>query len=214
MSVPTTDLDTTPNVHDGSPLRDGARRYGLVSRVNHWVVGLVMLGMLGSGLALEYLSIARETSGAIMGWHKAVGVMVLIYGAWRVLWRLLEGFPEAASRMPAWQERTAAATHWLLLAAVILMPLSGLLMSLFGGRPVETFGFTIPSPGEIEWLSRLAGEVHGIAGLALVALLVLHVGGALKHHFVDRDATLRRMLRGDTTKPGDATPRSAEPTRR
>ena len=178
------------------PLRDGPRSYGLVSRVNHWSVALVMLGMLASGLVLEYAPLARETTGAIMGWHKAIGVTVLLYGAWRVAWRLYERFPAATVAMPAWQERAAKAVHVLLLVAIVAMPLSGILMTLYHDRSIDVFGLVIPARGSVEWLAESAEAVHEITAKLLLGLLALHVGAAIKHHVVDRDATLRRMLVG------------------
>ena len=196
MNASDTASAARPNGVATAGLRDGPRSYGLVSRVNHWSVALVMLGMLGSGLVLEHAPLARETAGAIMDWHKAIGVTVLLYGAWRVAWRLYERFPAAASAMPAWQERASKAVHVLLLVAIVAMPLSGIFMTLYNDRSIDVFGLVIPAQGSVEWLAESAEAVHEIGANVLLGLLALHVGAALKHHLVDRDATLRRMLGG------------------
>ena len=88
----------------------------------------------------------------------------------------------------------------LLLILPILMVISGYLVSTADGRPLEVFGwFEVPAPGlEIENLEDKAGEIHAWLGYLLLGLILLHVTGALKHHFIDRDATLVRMLGGDT----------------
>ena len=171
--------------------------YGTTSRINHWVIALAMIGLLGLGLYLEFGGLEREAKGPLRDIHKAAGVLVLIFGAWRVTWRLLKGFPAAASSMPAWQEKASQLAHWVLLAGIILMPVSGLLGSLFSGRDVAVFGFfTIPAQTKIEWLQSLGHGVHSWFGKALAAVVVVHVVAALKHHIIDKDTTLQRMLRG------------------
>jgi cytochrome b561 len=171
--------------------------YGTTSRINHWIIAIAMIGMLGLGLYLEFGGMAREAKGSLRDIHKAIGVLVLVFGLWRVTWRLLKGFPAAASSMPAWQETASKVAHWVLLAGIVLMPLSGLLGSIFSGRDVSVFGFfTIPGQAEIEWLQALSHGVHSWFGKALAAVVVIHVAAALKHHIVDKDATLVRMLKG------------------
>lgn len=175
-------------------LTDSSTTYGPVSRLNHWIVAAAMIGMLLSGLIMAYGPFARETVFAIMGWHKAIGALVLVYGLWRVGWRVAQGFPKDASVMPHWQDIAAKVTHWGLLATILAMPLSGLVMSLYHGHDVDVFGLVIPGQGEVEWLADAAGMTHQYAAWGLVGLLVLHISGALKHHYIDRDTTLRRMV--------------------
>lgn len=175
--------------------RDGGDSYGRISRLNHWVLAALMIAMLLSGLALGHAPLGDAISGVLRDWHKALGVVVLALGLWRVGWRLLHGFPEGGVPAPAWQAWAAKAAHWGLLAAIVGMPLSGVLMTLFAGRPLAVGPLTIPGAPEVEWLAGLAREVHPAGGLALTGLVALHVGAALKHHLVDRDETLRRMLR-------------------
>lgn len=176
-----------------------ATTYGTTSRVNHWIIAIAMIGMLGLGLFLEFGGLEREAKGPLRDIHKSVGVLVLAFGLWRVTWRLLKGFPGAASSMPAWQETASKLAHWVLLAGIVLMPLSGLLGSLFSGRDVSVFGFfTIPGQAKIEWLQAIGHGVHSWFGKAMAAVVVIHIVAALKHHFVDKDATLMRMLRGAT----------------
>lgn len=174
-------------------LTDSPEGYGFISRFNHWLIALVMIGMFISGMVMANGPFDREISGAIRDWHKPVGVLVLIYGVWRIVWRIAQGTPRDASVMPRWQVITATATHRGLLAMVVIMPLSGIFKSIYNGREVNTFGLVIPAQEKVKWIANLAGEVHEIAAWAFILLLVLHIGGALKHHFINRDPTLRRM---------------------
>lgn len=171
--------------------------YGVISRFNHWIIALAMIGMLGFGLFLEYGDVPRQNKGWLIGIHKAIGVLVLIYGTWRVCWRLFRGFPAAIPGMPGWQERASKLAHWLLMAGIIIMPLSGVLWSIFGGRTIRVFDwFSIPAQSKIEWLSGLGGTVHEYVGIGLTIIVLGHIAAALKHHFIDRDATLVRMVSG------------------
>ena len=169
--------------------------YGLISRLNHWAVALAMIGMLAFGLYLENAEIARADRGALMGLHKSLGALFLAFALWRVGYRLAQGFPASAAAMSPLLEFAAKAAHWGLLACILIMPLSGLLMSLYGGHAVDVFGlFAIDGFEKNASVSGAAGAAHGVVGKLAIALILLHIGAALKHHFIDRDATLRRMI--------------------
>ncbi|MEM8563559.1 MAG: cytochrome b [Pseudomonadota bacterium] len=173
------------------------RSYGAVSRINHWVIALAMIGMLCYGLFIvEFLPQGPEKYAQIQT-HKALGVLVLVYGLWRVMWRLLRGFPDPVSSMPRWQLRVSEVTHWALIVGILLMPLSGMTTSLFGGHDISIFGIiVIPGLPVNETVSKLALDVHDIVSKVLIAVIALHIAGALKHHLIDKDATLIRMLSG------------------
>jgi cytochrome b561 len=169
--------------------------YDLISRFNHWIVAVVMIGMLIFGLYLHDLP-PGPAKGQLIAPHKAIGVLVLIFGLWRVGYRLIQGFLEDASEMPKWQETIAKVIHLILIIGVIIMPLSGIVGSYFGGKSIEVFNlFTIPAGGKVEFLSELGHVVHGAFGRLMIFAVILHIAGALKHHFIDRDTTLTRMLR-------------------
>lgn len=169
--------------------------YGLVSRLNHWIIAGGIIVMLGLGVALDKLDLDREVMLGMMNTHKSLGVLVLIFGLWRVSWRLVNGFPKAAARMPSWQEYSAKAVHIALLAAIIIMPISGLLMTVYGGHEVSVFGlFTIPAQEKVEAISAAGHVIHGTLAKLLIALILVHFAAALKHHFIDCDTTLTRMF--------------------
>lgn len=171
--------------------------YGAMSRANHWIVSLAFFGMLAVGFYLEYGGLTRETRGPIMALHKATGTILLLVVAWRVIWRIRQGFPAPLAGMAAWQSTASRLVHGGLLFAIVLMPLSGVLRSLLGGRPIDIYGlFLVPPIGKIEGFSDIAGLVHTVTAYALVALITLHVAAALKHLIVDKDATVQRMLTG------------------
>ncbi len=173
---------------------DRGARFGAVSIFNHWVIAVAIIVMLAIGLTMD-----DDSSGPggnfLLNLHKSIGVFVLIFGAWRVLWRLIWRFPQDVCSMPVWQKTAATAVHWLLLIAILVMPLSGYIGSSTSGHAVSFFGlFSLPNLGEAKWISRLCWEVHETTANILIALVVVHVLAALKHHVIDRDGTLRRML--------------------
>lgn len=171
-------------------------RFGVVSIINHWTVALLFLGVLGLGFYLDFLGSGRGLRGPWMGVHQAAGVVVLALALWRVSWRLFQGFPKDTNHMPAWQRISAKLVHWILLFAIIAMPVSGVLMNLYAERPINVFGlFTLPAQPENELITRFANIVHG--GLAYIAgaTIFMHVAAVVKHHVIDKDDTLKRMLR-------------------
>lgn len=176
------------------------RTYGTISRLNHWIIAIAMIGMLAFGLYLSFGGLPREAKGPLMAIHKSIGVLILIFGIWRVGFRMVQGFPAPLpSTGPAWQMTAAKITHWVLLAAILLLPISGIAGSVFRGRAVDVFGwFSIPARAESATIAQIASNFHGAAGKVIAALVLIHIAAALKHHYIDKDATLRRMTKGDS----------------
>ncbi len=159
----------------------------------HWLLALAMIGMLAFGLILEDMP-KGDTKTALMWWHKGLGVAILVLAVWRLGWRMNQGFPAALSHAPAWQETAATLAHWFLLLGTLFMPISGMLMSLSHNRSIDVLGlFTIPALGEIEALHDVSEAVHGLGGKLLIAAIILHVVGAIKHEAIDKDGTMARM---------------------
>lgn len=173
--------------------------YGSVSRLNHWIGAVLFASLLIVGFILSYDVLPDEQAGEVRNLHKATGTLLLLFAFWRVTWRLGQGFPAAASDRAGWELALSKAVHGAMLLTLIVMPLSGILMSLVGGRSIDMYGlFTIPPVAEMKDLARSFRAVHGYAAYTLAALIVLHIAGALKHSLIDRDSTLRRMLTGQS----------------
>jgi cytochrome b561 len=151
--------------------------------------------MLGLGLYMADLP-KGPWKGELFDLHKSFGILVLMLGAVRIGWRLGNPWPGPVDTVPPWQRKLARVLHLLLLAMMLALPLSGWAMSSAGDHPVSFFGlFTLPPLLAVDKdLGKSLSEVHEVLAWTLLALLVLHVGAALRHHFIARDATLRRML--------------------
>lgn len=173
-------------------------RFGLVSILNHWVVAILFLSVLSLGFLLDFFGDGRALRGPWMEAHKAAGVILLVFAIWRICWRLMQGFPKEASHMPAWQVMSAKLVHWILLFAIVAMPISGILLSLYGERGINVFGlFIIPPRAENDFISNVSSVIHETLAYIVSATIFMHVGAVVKHHLIDKDDTLRRML---TTK--------------
>lgn len=173
---------------------DTRERFSAYTVAFHWAVGMTIIGLIAVGIYMVDLP-RGEWRSTLYGWHKVIGTTVLMIAAARILWRWRNGLPVPARPYPAWQHRLANATHVVLLVATIALPLTGAIYSYSGGYPVPVLGlFEITSATKYPALFDTFKFIHGWAGWILAGIVALHVAGALKHHIVDRDGTLRRML--------------------
>lgn len=170
----------------------------------HWVIALAMIAMVVFGLVLEDMP-RSENKSALLQLHKSIGVVVLALALWRIVWRLRQGMPETVAKLTGPQTRLMHATHGFLLLCTLLLPLSGIVSSIGNARAINLFGYPfIPQllATKNEVLAKIGGTSHAILGKLIIAAIVLHVAAAVKHHVVDRDGTLRRML-GANVGSGD-----------
>ena len=168
-------------------------RYTSVARALHWIIAILILGNLFRGFAHD----ALPKDWVVMPVHKSIGLTVLALTLLRIVWRLTHRAPPLPAAMPAWEKGAAHATHVLFYALMLVLPLSGWIMSSAGNRPLNWFflfdvpKFAVAKGDAIVGLSRGA---HELLPWLWVALIVLHVGAALRHHFLLKDDVLRRML--------------------
>ena len=169
-------------------------RYSLTAILLHWLLALAIITAFCVGLYMTGLPFSMERL-KLYNWHKWAGVTILVLSAGRLLWRLFHK-PPADLPMPAWQAMAAHATHGLLYAAFFAVPLSGWAYSSAAGFPIVWFGL-LPLPDLVapdKALAETLKQAHHLLAYALAALVLAHVGAALKHHFIDRDGLIKRML--------------------
>ncbi|MCR9177323.1 MAG: cytochrome b [Alphaproteobacteria bacterium] len=173
---------------------NSSERYGGLAKVFHWLTALAIVGMFPFAWWMTELKIGPQMF-QMYGLHKSVGILVLTVTVFRLGWRLLNPKPRFLGG-PTWQRWASEAVHIGLYTCLIALPVIGLLHSNAANFPVSVFGLVtmpqliVPDRDLVEPLQ----EAHEIVGIMLLVLLGLHVAGALKHHFFDKDATLRRML--------------------
>ncbi len=165
----------------------------------HWIVGLGMIALIAAGLYMTRAEGARW----LYPLHKSFGVVILGFILWRAVLRLRKGWPEDVSTGASWEHGLARLIHWALILGTLAMPISGMVDSYMGGRGLTVFGYELLAAnlGETgrpvainKALGDVAENVHILSGKVLIAAILLHVAGALKHHVIDKDSTLRRMV--------------------
>jgi cytochrome b561 len=170
-------------------------RYSGVAIALHWLMALAIVGMLGVGLWMTGLK-NSPAKIEVYTWHKWVGLTVMALALVRLLWRVHRPPPFLAESIPAWQVTTAAYTHRLLYTLMLAMPLTGWLQNSAAGFPLTWFGlFKVPALVPRDKAAfAFWQQTHEWLAWALLGLIALHVLAALKHHLVDKDDTLRRIL--------------------
>jgi cytochrome b561 len=179
-------------------------RYAAPAIALHWMVAALIAIGLPLGLYMHELKLS-PLKLQLYSYHKWIGVTVFGLVALRLVWRLVQPPPPAVPG-PAWQMRLASITHLALYALMLAIPLTGWVHSSATGVPTVYFG-VLQLPDLVaasKPLARLFREVHEVLNNALLAVVALHVLAAAKHHWVDRDATLARMLPWAERRGSDA----------
>ncbi|HEY0922469.1 cytochrome b [Rheinheimera pacifica] len=177
-------------------LKNSSSHYGLVSVVLHWLVALTVFSLFGVGFWMVDLSYYSEWYRTAPYWHKSVGILLAVAMLLRVLWRFFSPPPTALASHKSWEKRTSAVVQFCLYLGIFMLVLSGYLISTEDGRPIAVFTwFEVPALGALfANQADIAGLVHEYVAYSLITLAVLHGLAALKHHFVDKDNTLKRMF--------------------
>ena len=177
-------------------LRNTSSRFGLITKSLHWLIALHMIGLIALGwwmIDLSYYSTWYYWAPFL---HKAFGVLVFGLGIALLIWRSVDTRPDPVSGHTPFEKIASKIAHWVLILSVITIPVSGYLFTTAKGEGVDLFGLaTLPAMFSISDTVRdLAIDFHIYASYGLLAVIAAHAGGALKHHFIDRDSTLKRMI--------------------
>ncbi|MFZ6819540.1 cytochrome b [Undibacterium sp. Ji22W] len=177
------------------------QRYSTTSIVLHWLIALLIIAAFAMGWYMSDLRIS-PTKLKLYSWHKWLGVSIFGLVALRLLVRLIKGAPAYPDTMQNWEKQLANAMHSILYLLMIAVPLSGYLYTYAAGFPVVYFGLielpAIISPHP-EWKEGLK-ELHEVLTTGMLVLVGLHFAAALKHHLINKDGILQRMLPARLTK--------------
>lgn len=187
------------------PLKNTPHEWGSISKLLHWLIVVLILTMAWLGLTMGDLP---NGPGKVQTYalHKSIGLTILALVVLRLAWRLYAGAPKPVPGTPAWQDRIASVTHWLLYILLLAMPLSGWMLNSAAGFPLQWFGMVdIPAlVGENHDLHERAEQMHELLFWVLAVVVLGHAAAAIYHHVFQRDATLARMLpRGWLRVPRD-----------
>jgi cytochrome b561 len=180
---------------DGIVPNSTPARYTNTAIALHWLT----FALIASGFGLAVYMTGLQLSPRKLeyfSWHKWIGVTVFMLVVARLAWRLVHPAPALPAMMPAWQQRAAVLVHAALYALMLVIPLTGWLYSSASGIPTVYLGL-LQLPDLLEKDKALAAQlklVHVTLNYTMLTLVVVHAAAALKHHFVDRDGVLKRML--------------------
>ena len=176
-------------------LTNSSERWGGLTQLMHWVVVALIIAQFTIASIAEDLPLGMQKL-AWLARHKSVGITILGIAVARLAWRLLSPGPALPSRLGPVERLLASVTHIGLYLALFLLPLTGWLMSSAKGYPVSWFNL-VQLPDLIaknEDTFTLLKETHEVLAVTLLGLALLHVAGALKHHFIYKDDVMKRML--------------------
>lgn len=179
-------------------MSDTVEQYNTTAKLLHWTSAILIFGLFILGLWMVDLSYYNQWYKSAPHWHKSIGLCLFALTLLRTFWKLLTKSPKIEGKK--WEIQAARITHisfYLLLFALFT---SGYMISSADGRDIDVFNwFSVPGLGSfIENQEDLAGSVHYYLALTLITLAVIHIFAALKHHFINHDNTLNKMLRSNT----------------
>jgi len=177
-------------------LRNNNDEYGWVGIALHWIAAVTIIGLFALGLWMTGLSYAHPWYNRAPDIHQSIGVLLIALVAFRLLWRWINPTPALEPHMPAWEVLAARGAHWAMYVLMVVVLASGYLIPTADGSWVSVFGWfsTPPVVLGIERQEDWAGWVHYWSAWALIGLAIVHTLAALKHHFIERDRTLKKML--------------------
>jgi len=173
--------------------------YGFVAIFLHWLMAVGVFSLFGLGLYMVELSYYDAWYKGSLELHKSVGVVLFIFLCIRLFWRLVNvnpAFPKAKNKFEKFELLAAHWAHLLSYLLMLLLMCSGYLISTADGRGVLVFElFEVPAvPALIENQEDIAGEIHFIIAWCLIGLVAVHTVAAIKHHFINKDDTFKKML--------------------
>jgi cytochrome b561 len=175
-------------------IRNTTRTWGSLSKALHWLIVLLIINQWFIAERAEELKGLAKLEA--LAWHKSFGMTILMLAVLRLVWRLMNPTPDLSTETKPWERVLAKISHFLLYALIFAMPLTGWMMSSAKNYPVSWFKlFQFPDlVAPAEQTFHQMNDLHHLLFAVLVSVALLHVAGALKHHFIDKNDVLKRML--------------------
>lgn len=168
--------------------------YGLVTKIFHWLVGAVIIVLLCVGFLMDNF-LEPPLKWEMYSLHKASGLLVLVLVTVRLIWKFYNTKVLLPADLPELQKKAANLNINLLYLLMLVMPVSGFLMSVLANHPIDFYGlFTINSFAQDLELAKIFNQIHKKCALLFSALIILHILAAFYHHFIRKDNVMKRML--------------------
>ena len=169
--------------------------YSGFAKLLHWIIAACVLFIIPAGITMDNLP-DGDLKNALYTLHRSTGVLVLVLMVIRLAYRLINGVPAPEPTLTSWQRIVSHVVHLSLYALLIAQPIIGWVATSAYGAQISVFGlFTLPAiVGKDEALSKPLFVVHELIGFVVAGLLIMHIGAALYHYFIQRDGVLQRML--------------------
>lgn len=190
--------------------------YTKTAKVLHWLIAIGIFGMFALGWFMSELpkeapkqmaydlfnlgvytwNLTEEISPRTFYFnlHKSIGVTIFALILIRILWRITHRPPALLASYKAWESKLASGAHHLLYLLMVALPLSGIIMAIYSKYGIKWFGIELIKGLDNKDMRELFYEAHEIIGLIILLVIIVHIIGALKHKFIDKDDTLKRML--------------------
>ena len=177
-------------------LKNEHQNYGLIAIFLHWLIAIVTYGLFGLGLWMTDLGYYDSWYQKAPTIHEGIGIFLFFFLLIRIVWRWISPPPDPLSTLTVWEKRSSHFVHILLNLLLLVITISGYLIVTAKGEPIHVFDlFSIPaSLSGIPNQEDLAGDIHLWLAWVVIILATLHALAALKHHFIEKDRTLKRML--------------------
>lgn len=180
-------------------MKDTLNKLSTTTIVLHWIVGIVIIFMIPVAIYMAEFEVFF-----LYPIHKSLGVTLLVLIIARVIWRVMNGWPEPVSEYQKWEQNLSKIVHWVLIVGTVLFPVSGMMMSGGGGYGIPLWGMELmamnPDPNDMtkmlpvnKTVAEIGHELHEILAIVMSLSIILHIAGALKHHIMDKDQTLNRI---------------------
>ncbi len=177
-------------------IRNSDTQWGLMSILFHWVSALFVIGLFVLGYWMVGLDYYSDWYRLAPDWHRSVGVLLIAFIMLRLLWRIYTVTPLPIETHRPWEKTVSKYIHGIFYGLLLLMLPTGYFITTADGQSLYVFDwFSLPATvTHIENLEDIAGDVHEFIAYSIIVFVVVHMLGALKHHIVDKDRTLLRML--------------------
>ena len=179
-------------------VKNSKSSYGWLAIALHWLMALGLFGIFGLGLYMVELTYYDPWYRGSLDLHKSIGFTLLLVWIVRIAWRWFNTSP-AISGSPI-EKKAAHLVHLLLYVVMLALMVTGYLISTADGRGIEVFGlFEVPAMSiSFENQEDIAGDIHWLLAWSLILMVALHAMAAIKHHVINKDDTLLKMIRPKT----------------